>query len=387
MKRWTLRGVLILALLAAGGFLVAASGIIPIKASSGHWAVTEWFLQFSMRRSIATHSIGVKVPELDNAALAMRGAGHYETGCRSCHGAPGTPQPTIARAMTPKAPKLGERIRESNPKKLFHVVKHGLKFTGMPAWPSQERDDEVWAMVAFLLALPELDADGYRRLVHGDPSAVPPMQTMPGANISKHPGAAAAQACARCHGTDGRGRGDGAFPRLAGQRRDYLANALHAYASGDRHSGIMEPVAASLTDDLIQNLATYYAELDAGGAAEAGTATEMQAAEMADEELERGKTLALAGDRRRRLPACVECHGPKGTRTKPAYPSIAGMSAFYLEGQLKLFKEQRRGGSAYAHVMEEVAERLEEADMRAVARYFASLPAGVSETAGRTNPP
>mgnify|MGYP003298824914 CR=1 FL=1 len=26
---------------------------------------------------------------------------------------------------------------------LFSIVKHGLKFTGMPAWPTQSRDDEV----------------------------------------------------------------------------------------------------------------------------------------------------------------------------------------------------------------------------------------------------
>lgn len=30
--------------MAIGGFLLAASGIIPIKASSGHWAITRWFL-------------------------------------------------------------------------------------------------------------------------------------------------------------------------------------------------------------------------------------------------------------------------------------------------------------------------------------------------------
>jgi len=40
---------------------------------------------------------------------------------------------------------------------LFQVVNHGLKFTGMPEWPVRDRDDEVWAMVAFLKKMPELD--------------------------------------------------------------------------------------------------------------------------------------------------------------------------------------------------------------------------------------
>ena len=46
-KRWLFRIAGLLAVLGFGGFLVAASGIIPIKASSGHWAITRWFLNFS----------------------------------------------------------------------------------------------------------------------------------------------------------------------------------------------------------------------------------------------------------------------------------------------------------------------------------------------------
>lgn len=372
MKRWILRGAILAGVLAVGGFLVAASGIIPIKASSGHWAVTEWFLRFSMSRSTATHSLGTDVPGLDDPAMVLKGAGHYETGCRSCHGAPGTPRPVIAQAMTPKAPELAERIRESNPRKLFQVVKHGIKFTGMPAWPSQQRDDEVWAMVAFLMKYPELDDEGYRQLVHGDIAPVPPMQTMAPPDVGPAAPRAVAQTCARCHGVDGQGRGGEAFPKLAGQRREYLAEALDAYAKRARHSGIMEPVAAGLTEELIANLATYYAELSP---ARMGVEAAVEAERSRDELWRRGEELALRGIPEKRLPACVECHGPKGTRTKPQYPSIAGLSAGYLELQLKLFKDGQRGGGPYAHVMQDVAERLTDQDRRAAARYFETVEA------------
>src|SRR5690606_33678132 len=97
--------------LGVGGFLVAASGLIPIKASAGHWPITEWFLAFTMKRSTATHSLGVDVPPgLDNPDLILKGAGHYEFGCRSCHGAPGTPRPRIVDGMLPAPPELGARI-------------------------------------------------------------------------------------------------------------------------------------------------------------------------------------------------------------------------------------------------------------------------------------
>jgi cytochrome c553 len=366
MKRRLLRFGTLLLVLAFGGLLISASGIVPIKASAGHWAITRWFLRFSMQRSIATHSMGIDVPKLDDPALVLKGAGHYEIGCRSCHGAPGTSQPRIAQAMLPQPPELVPRIRESNPKKLFYVVKHGLKLTGMPAWPSQERDDEVWAMVAFLLKLPELDETGYRKLVHGTPAPIPPMQTMPPALFTEGLGVNVIETCARCHGHDGLGRGRGAFPKLAGQRREYFVNALNAYASGARHSGIMEPVAAALTDELIQNLAAHYAELGA-------TARSTSSANTDPAEIERGREIAQHGIPDRRVPSCIECHGPKGSRTKAAYPSLAGQSADYLVLQLELFKENRRGGSAYAHLMERVAPKLKPEEVRAVARYFESI--------------
>ena len=60
-RRWFQIAAL-LTVLAAGGLLVAASGIVPLKASSGHWSITAWFLHFAMRRSVATHTLGLQAP-------------------------------------------------------------------------------------------------------------------------------------------------------------------------------------------------------------------------------------------------------------------------------------------------------------------------------------
>src|SRR5690606_66242 len=145
--------------------------------------------------------------------------GHYEAGCRPCHGAPDLPRmPRVPRAMLPPPPDLAIVVREYEPEELFPVVKHGTKFTGMPAWPSQVRDDEVGAVVAFLVQLPELDGAGYRRLVHGegDPqstasssaaalSAAEPLGVLVGAERAPR---AVVASCGRCHGLDGLGRGN-----------------------------------------------------------------------------------------------------------------------------------------------------------------------------------
>ena len=66
-------------------------------------------------------------------------------------------------------------------------------------------------------------------------------------------------ACARCHGLDGAGRANGAFPRLPIQSASYIYEALRSYRTGERPSGIMQPPAAELDDDEMRALAEYYA--------------------------------------------------------------------------------------------------------------------------------
>src|SRR5690606_35032220 len=140
----------------AGGLLVAWSGVYNIAASKGHWAITRAFLSFGMRNSIEFHAAATKAPALDHIALVQRGAGHYQGGCAPCHGAPGEPPSPITRDMLPEPPVLAGVVPQWKPRELFWIVKHGLKYTGMPAWPAPKRDDEVWAVVAFLNRLPDL---------------------------------------------------------------------------------------------------------------------------------------------------------------------------------------------------------------------------------------
>jgi cytochrome c553 len=74
--------------------------------------------------------------------------------------------------------------------------------------------------------------------------------------------AAAGRRCASCH-TDNYAGGK-AVPRVAGQRQDYLAKALHDYKSGVRSGGgmaAMASVAFSLSAEEIEALAHYLAHL------------------------------------------------------------------------------------------------------------------------------
>ena len=337
-----------LAALGVVGALGVLSGAIPIAASSGHWGVTRWFLQFAKRRAVSTSSFGKHPPKLDDPRMVLMGAGHYEGGCKPCHGAPGEPPWMVVRGMTPEPPDLSRSAAEYDSAELFQIVLHGLKLTGMPAWPALSREDEVWASVAFLKKLPELDAAAYDALVHGER-----------APVADAPEVVTAR-CARCHGADGLGRGRGAFPRLAAQKPDYLRASLEAYAKGERSSGIMQPIAVALEPADLDAVVSWYA----------GRARPPPIGSAHGD----GEAIAKNGIPERRIPACAECHGPDEKKTHPQYPRLFGQYPEYLELQLELFGSQARGGGKYAKLMRAVtAHGIEPEQMRAVASYYAAL--------------
>ena len=69
--------------------------------------------------------------------------------------------------------------------------------------------------------------------------------------------------CEGCHGIPGYKTAYPVIyhvPKLGGQSREYLTNALNAYKSGQRKHPSMLGIAASLTDKDIADLAAYYAD-------------------------------------------------------------------------------------------------------------------------------
>lgn len=339
-----------IATLAVVGLIVAGSGIIDIRASTGHWRVTDWFLHWVMRSSVRTAALGVEASPFTAAMLPLA-AGHYETGCAGCHGSPAMPRPAAVENMLPPPPDLKPVIATWSDAQLFEIVRHGVRYTGMPAWPAPKRDDEVWAMVAFLRAYPGLDQDGYRRLAG--------FSATQSRNLSQ-----TIESCEGCH-SPGRLDATSLIPRLSGQTETYLRDSLEAYVTGRRPSGVMEAAIMRLSREDRQQLAGYFARQSPP--ADASPASETRGGEGAPTH---GQTLAERGDKARGVAACAACHDTPGINA--AYPRLVGQASGYLENQLRLFRAGTRGGGYYAPVMTRAVENLSDDDIRALADYYAS---------------
>jgi cytochrome c553 len=359
--------------LAIIGLVVLVSGIVPIKASSDHWPITRWVLDFASSRSVSFHSRTAPAPELDSREMIVLGAATYDNNCRWCHGVPGLPQPVVASQMTPHPPDLSTATRQWSNQELFYILKHGIKFAGMPAWASEHRDSGIWPVVAFLRRMENMDGAEYQDLLAVDTarSTSPGDAPIPGLIIEQ---------CAACHGVDGVGRAGDLVPKLAGQSRDYLRSSLVAYQRGIRHSGVMQPIAARLRPESIEAVATYYADLEpafwqADKSAGAERADSLPSDRQQSDALTAvGYRLATAGDRHDKIASCVDCHGPGDAEVDQEYPRLVGQSSRYLDEQLRLFRDSRRGGLR-ANLMHPTADNLSDQQIEALAAFYSQQPA------------
>ena len=66
--------------------------------------------------------------------------------------------------------------------------------------------------------------------------------------------------CVACHGPSGISTNP-LWPNLAGQKAQYIIKQLKAFKSGERKDPTMLPMAASLSEEDMKNLAAYYSGL------------------------------------------------------------------------------------------------------------------------------
>ena len=188
-----------------------------------------------------------------------------------------------------------------------------------------------------------------------------------GARIASNGGQGFA-ACASCHGAHGEGQAAAGFPRLTGQTGEYLANQLHAYATGQRVNSVMQPIAKAMSAQQQRAVSDYYAQMASPPASAA------QAIQTAQSTNSQGRILAMVGVEKRTVQACANCHGPDGAGQWPAIPALAGQHASYLKAALAEWRDGSRKTDPSGQ-MPRIAQALTDAEVAAVAAYYAALPA------------
>lgn len=168
--------------------------------------------------------------------------------------------------------------------------------------------------------------------------------------------------CGACHGADGNSVNP-EWPSIAGQHAKYTVEQLQAFKSGKRMNALMTGQAMLLSDEDMRDLAVYYAEQRAA------------AKTVADPKLvNKGEALYRAGNKKTGVAACIGCHGPTGLGNPAVpYPKLRGQYAVYTAKQLRDYASEARKSDGVTQIMRNIAERLSEEEIDAVASYVQGL--------------
>ncbi len=188
-------------------------------------------------------------------------------------------------------------------------------------------------------------------------------------NGSAQDGSAKAGVCLACHGLNGNSTNP-EWPSLAGQNAVYTAEQLRLFRANARTNPLMQPIAATLSDADIDNLAVYYSTQTPTGL------------EADPSYWKAGEQLYRVGDRARNIAACVACHGPAGAGNPAAgYPTLRAQHAVYTVKQLNGYATGERyqktqdatAKSRNGQIMATIAQRLTPEDMRNLASYIQGM--------------
>lgn len=173
-------------------------------------------------------------------------------------------------------------------------------------------------------------------------------------------GAQKAAICGACHGASGASVNP-EWPNLAGQHESYIALQLSLFKQGTRQNVVMAPNAAALSDQDMQDLGAHFARQTPAGL------------EADPSNWRAGERLYRGGDEARGLPACIACHGPQGKGNGPAkYPALRAQHAVYTYNQLRSYASGARTTPG-SDIMNVVAGKLTDEEMRALASYTQGL--------------
>ena len=172
--------------------------------------------------------------------------------------------------------------------------------------------------------------------------------------------------CAACHAADGNSV-IAAYPKLAAQHTGYIYRQTLDIKEGKRTHGaaaVMKPMVMNLSEQDILNVSAFYAKQQP----KPGEANPKENPEL-------GAKIYRGGLSAKKLPACMSCHGPSGAGIPGggteivAYPRLGGQHMPYVVDQMKAYQTGQRKNA----IMEDIAKRMTEEELNAVANFIQGL--------------
>ncbi len=152
MRNFFLGIVVTLAVLAGGAYSYLRMGFLDLRADLHPSAFEKHQAMSFMDACTDRHAPDQKNPIQPTETNLLDGMKLYRDHCAMCHGAPDHPEKKFGHPFYPPAPQfmVMEDMPDMPENQNFYIIRHGVRWTGMPAWRNTLNDGEIWKLVTFL---------------------------------------------------------------------------------------------------------------------------------------------------------------------------------------------------------------------------------------------
>jgi mono/diheme cytochrome c family protein len=151
--------ILTIAIALLAGYLLLQNGVIPANADTKPGPIERWAAGTSLDATLEREAPKTPNPVALTDANLITGINLFGEHCAICHGtAKGDASASaVAKGLNPSPPQLATDGVEDDPEGYtFWKVKHGIRWTGMPAWKDALNDQQIWTLALFLKHMDKL---------------------------------------------------------------------------------------------------------------------------------------------------------------------------------------------------------------------------------------
>ena len=164
--------VIVLLLVLAPWFVVAGLVHSGLSARVKPGKLETWVAIQARKFSMPQSEKEQKNPFTVNEALLKEAREHFADHCASCHANDGSGNTAMGRGLSPQVPDMRLAATQSKSDgELYSIIHNGVRFTGMPAWGMDGKDEDSWKLVLFIRHLPQLSADEIKEMEKYNPKS------------------------------------------------------------------------------------------------------------------------------------------------------------------------------------------------------------------------
>jgi mono/diheme cytochrome c family protein len=141
--------------------LVVAGGVVAVhrgfSARDQPSALETYVARTARHLAVPSRAKSESNPFTASPELIAATRAHFADHCAVCHANNGSGNTEIGKNLYPKAPDMRlPPTQNLTDGELYYTIHNGIRLTGMPAWGTEEKDEDSWKLVLFIRHLPQL---------------------------------------------------------------------------------------------------------------------------------------------------------------------------------------------------------------------------------------